>query len=1006
MLVTTAALAAINPAGQWAGDGVTLELKEAGGAYEGVLTVQGTAYPASGRVQADQFQGQFQVQGTNFDFTLIGQGNGLRLDSGGRTYSLERVGAPAPVNPLAQPAAPGTTPPPPGPVSSASIPDLGQPRVNPKREWTILLYLDGDNNLEGAALGDVNELEAVAGDESVEVIVLLDRAEGFTDADGDWTGTKLLRITPGQDPNRIESEVILDLGEMDMSDPETLRQAVARVLPAWPARQYAVVLWDHGGGWVLHSTDDGSGPDAHMSLPETRVALEMGLAEAGLEKVDLIGFDMCLMGQLEVGLELKDLADVLVFSEALEPGDGWPYDAILPKFSAGTMGARRLGQEIVQAYRDFYAERGSNGATQSAVDLQHAQAVSNALDTLVVALGPSMEQHWPKVARTIHFSQRYGSLSEIDDGHQATASHDLMNIMQRLRMSMGDGFPAENEYRGLVNAMDQFVLASSVSSPEPGSHGVAIYAPLRPDMLHPAYVETRLGQTRWLGHLQALHAVQGRNDQEPVVANIRLEDLDNNQRETVEMFAGHGIHFDVQGTNILQGELWDLIPMEDGRMKIASKTLFNPIAFANERDRWAVQDAEQAELLTVSFADGLNEIRVPYTGLSLDVLSGEYAYSVTIDAVDTLMDHTYSVPIVFEHPDYGRYGGTVIFDDVFWGVERVILEVIQSDGREVLTPINPPADATVTWLNECFNPADGSTSYIAVGESQWGDGPTLVADADEAGERAVVVQVETIGGAKGAMVAPYTVTRSPVVDQLMAMNKELLSPQNMVGRWEMIDIQAFMSSQDARPLGMHLDVVPLQEGSPILGMTLSGRNQTTGQEINTETFGHFDTTLAPVLRWWSKQGDGISHLEVWVPTIAQSRDGQPVLLLQNPSNELIWGYVKTGGSAITPSTGTGPGTAPGTPPAATGNAMQTLQGTWVTGDGLAAIQIENNQYGMYVADGFGGWEAVDAGQFTIQDNTLVITDFEGVVTQAAFQVDGQTLGIDDGTGAVWFQRSQ
>ena len=49
---------------------------------------------------------------------------------------------------------------------------------------------------------------------------------------------------------------------------------------------------------------------------------------------------------------------------------------------------------------------------------------------------------------------------------------------------------------------------------------------------------------------------------------------------------------------------------------------------------------------------------------------------------------------------------------------------------------------------------------------------------------------------------------------------------------------------------------------------------------------------------------------------------------------------------------------------------------------------------------------MDAGQFTIQDNTLVITDFEGVVTQAAFQVDGQTLGIDDGTGAVWFQRSQ
>lgn len=55
--------------------------------------------------------------------------------------------------------------------------------------WTIMVYLDGDNNLEEAALTDMNEMEMVnLNGEGVKVIVLIDRCNDYTTADGDWKG--------------------------------------------------------------------------------------------------------------------------------------------------------------------------------------------------------------------------------------------------------------------------------------------------------------------------------------------------------------------------------------------------------------------------------------------------------------------------------------------------------------------------------------------------------------------------------------------------------------------------------------------------------------------------------------------------------------------------------------------------------------------------------------------------------------------------------------------------
>ena len=57
--------------------------------------------------------------------------------------------------------------------------------------------------------------------------------------------------------------------------------------------------------------------------------LELKRVFDGLDKIDIIGFDACLMGMMEVAYQLKEHAEIVVGSEELEPGKGWDYEAIV-----------------------------------------------------------------------------------------------------------------------------------------------------------------------------------------------------------------------------------------------------------------------------------------------------------------------------------------------------------------------------------------------------------------------------------------------------------------------------------------------------------------------------------------------------------------------------------------------------------------------------------------------------------------------------------------------------
>ncbi len=246
--------------------------------------------------------------------------------------------------------------------------------------WTVLVYVAADNNLEPFALENLAQL-AAGGSSGVNLVAEIDRSVDYTDAPlpgvGDFTSTKRLEVRGGQ------LRELSDRGERDTADPAELTDFIAWGVKTYPADRYMLVLWDHGGGWQGYGADEdrgGAPGTSWMKLPDIEAGVRGGLAAAGLPRLDVIGFDACLMATLEVAELLRPHARYLLASEELEPGHGWDYRAFA---GAAQLDAPALSRKIVDGYQSIASAEGTSASiTLSVVDLDRLQPIESAVTQL------------------------------------------------------------------------------------------------------------------------------------------------------------------------------------------------------------------------------------------------------------------------------------------------------------------------------------------------------------------------------------------------------------------------------------------------------------------------------------------------------------------------------------------------------------------------------------------------------------------------------------------------
>ncbi len=272
--------------------------------------------------------------------------------------------------------------------------DSATPIVSPtpspaptKATWTVLVYLCSDNNLQPFDYQDVKEMEEIGSTEDVNIVIQWDRKN--TDSYADWDGCRRYYVKKDEEgSNEIQSELVEEMGNVNMGDPDTLIEFVEWGMENYPADKYAVILWNHGDGWRDRSPvsvvkgicqDDTSGD--YLSLPEVHEAFDTIYKDKG-KKIDLIGMDACLMGMLEVAYSVKDYGKYIVFSEASEPGSGWAYDGFLRDLAdTPSMDGSQLGRSIVESYGEEYSS--VSNVTLSCVDLSKIDNVVSKLGTYI-----------------------------------------------------------------------------------------------------------------------------------------------------------------------------------------------------------------------------------------------------------------------------------------------------------------------------------------------------------------------------------------------------------------------------------------------------------------------------------------------------------------------------------------------------------------------------------------------------------------------------------------------
>ncbi len=315
-------------------------------------------------------------------------------------------------------------------------------------EWTVMVYMAGDNNLDAAGVADLLEMKKVGSSAKINVLAQFDRAGGKGT-------TKFYRLRQG---TTLAADTLADLGETNTGDPAVLQAFLAWGITTYPARRFMAVLWNHGAGWDdsnLYGGDYFGGqapPVVHkgyaldargrvairaprkvprmppVPLAQARAAVRharralfcttvdtmvktraiafddqakdyldngeikavmKGICQQLGRKIDILGFDACLMSMLEVGYQIKDTATYCVGSQEEEPNNGWPYTGILTTLAKKpAMAPADLARTVVTQYLASY--RAADGVTFAATDLGRIDAVAAAVNTLGAALVKAM----------------------------------------------------------------------------------------------------------------------------------------------------------------------------------------------------------------------------------------------------------------------------------------------------------------------------------------------------------------------------------------------------------------------------------------------------------------------------------------------------------------------------------------------------------------------------------------------------------------------------------------
>lgn len=414
-------------------------------------------------------------------------------------------------------------------------------------EWTILTYLQADNNLAQFALPNLEELSLIKAGSAVNILA-------------QWHPTgnqQALRYKVNY--GKIEQQSIAISPQIKSPDKDLI-DAMEWAVTNYPAKKYMLVFWSHGNGiidqnfyyrslfkldpittvlpampWlevpgltIQQSQKDFRGilysesTQSYMNNQQLSNALSTIKEKILGKKIDIIGMDACFMSMLEVGYQIKNYADILVAAQNSEPGRGWYYEGVAQALSANpAITPEDLSRTIVLQLEDLYGGL-VTFYTQSAINLKAIDPIVENLNSILTSFAQCKKLNPEKTIRACRLahalSTRFDFQAYLDlhSFYRQLGGSLSAQKKSKLKKTVRSNYEIQvkklcEELALGMTLIENAVFANVTGSKVKQARGLSIYFPL--DTIHQSYLKTDFAQeSKWLSFLKMdIHSLKKRN---------------------------------------------------------------------------------------------------------------------------------------------------------------------------------------------------------------------------------------------------------------------------------------------------------------------------------------------------------------------------------------------------------------------------------------------------------------------------------------------------------------
>lgn len=420
--------------------------------------------------------------------------------------------------------------------------NIKSPTRAPKK-WTFMVYMAADNDLHYFAWKNIQQMERIGSNNQLNIVLQVNER-------GKKKPTQRYLVEKG-------NTVLIPMeknSKLNTGDAQTLIDFCSWGITQYPAEHYCLVLWNHGTGILdpilsknhtatdlfhynsihhlmeldrsipfiehLMTTVYNNADQRGVCFDETyRAYLDNQKIEQALsticatalqgKKFDIIAFDACLMSMLEVAVQCRPYASIMIGSQEVELGAGWNYERALTPLSTVPLDPIQFARHIVHAYQETYAPI-TNDYTQSAVLLDSVadleRNVHHVAHLLIQALN---NQHDSSVKNIIKNCRSRRMCTVFDEPSYIDLYHLYTNLLRyvdqfKFRKQAKRDSLRHALYTELTEGLriiERTVIANVTGKNLMNARGISIYFPEQ--KIFNSYFHTNFGKKNgWLKFLE------------------------------------------------------------------------------------------------------------------------------------------------------------------------------------------------------------------------------------------------------------------------------------------------------------------------------------------------------------------------------------------------------------------------------------------------------------------------------------------------------------------------